>query len=202
MGIQIKGASFDNDLMVAALAAEQPNETHARCNETTDITKVKQTTKVRERCHGSFLRVQRALLHASWLCIPRPIPHRLAAMSGRPSATNIAWAIHSFASRRVGPLTPADGPPTGRAGPMSGPAGRPSGSHVSSGRKAIGNSWPLPVRRSQLANFRSDATEHLHCTSLLRVECPFVSGLSRARSKKQALCGGSIGTNSFLEMTD
>ena len=131
--IQLNGAPFDSDLIVAALAAEQPNDAQARYVHTT------QTTKVRERCHGSFLRVQRAVLHASWLCKQWPIPHRLAAMSGRPSATNIAWAIHSFASRRVGPLTPADGPPTGRAGPMSGPAGRPSGSPVLSGRKAIGS---------------------------------------------------------------
>ena len=124
-----KLAAFDSDLTVAALAAEQPNEPQAGCNWIMPITKVK------KRCLGCFLRVQRAVSHASWPCKQRPIPHRRAP--ARPSATRTGWAIHSFASRPVGPLAPADGPPTGRAGPMSGPAGLPSGNHALSGPRTV-----------------------------------------------------------------
>ena len=109
-----------------------PMHPQAGCDTTTQT--IKPTTKVKEQCHGSLLQRQRAVSHASWPCKQRPIRHRLAAMSGRPSVTPIAWAMRSFASRRVGPLTRADGPPTGHAGPMSGPAGRPTASHALSGR--------------------------------------------------------------------
>jgi hypothetical protein len=94
-------------------------------------------TKVKERCLGCFLRVQRAVSHASWPCKQRPIPHRLAEIPARPSATRTELVTHSFASPHVGPLTRADGPPTGRAGRMSGPAGLPSGNHALSGPRTV-----------------------------------------------------------------
>jgi hypothetical protein len=126
-----KWAAFDSDLTVAVLAAWQPNDPQAGCHWITPITKVK------ERCPGYFLGVLRAVSRASWPCKQRPIPHRLAGIPGTPSATTIAWAIRSFASRHVGHLARADVPPTGRAGRMSGPASLPSGNHALSGRKTV-----------------------------------------------------------------
>jgi hypothetical protein len=133
---------------VGAVAPEQPNEPQVRCHSTTRITKVK------ERCLGSFLRARQAVSHASWPCRrrlillhPGPllaglllpglliIPGHPIEITDTPSAIRIAWAIRSSASPPAGPLTFADGPPTGRAGPMSGPAGLPMGSHAFGDRK-------------------------------------------------------------------
>src|SRR5262249_16960539 len=101
-------------------------------------------------------RVQQAVSHASWSCRQQPIPGRLAETPDRPSVTRVAWAIRSFASPPAGPLTLADGPPTGRAGPMSGPAGLPTGSHALSRRRTVG---PALSAQLLLSKVRSDA-EH------------------------------------------
>lgn len=129
VNIQLSAGAFNDGSMVAAGVPEQPNDPQARCHMTTPITKVK------ERCLGCFLRVQRAASHASWPCRRRPMPRHLVEIPDWLSVTSIAWAIRSFASPPVGPLTRADVPPTGRAGRMSGPAGLPSGSHALSGRR-------------------------------------------------------------------
>src|SRR5262249_29254504 len=69
------------------LRRKQTNASQARC----DYNRGREDKpKVKEQCHGSFLKAQRAVSHASWPCKQPPIPRRLAAMSGRPSVTPIA----------------------------------------------------------------------------------------------------------------
>jgi hypothetical protein len=83
-------------------------------------------------------------------CRHQPTPRHLAEMSRTPSATSIALAIRSFASRHVGPLARADAPPIGRAGQTFGPADLPSGSHALSGRRM----WQ-PRKRLHVAKVQS-----------------------------------------------